>query len=134
MQRLSPFALALLLLTLTACEPNLAVRLAPGEQQLPAPHFQVEDPAQPTGEPKFHTIEVYSSDDRIIWQARAENFGSEAGTRSFSYGQLPEGFRDLKSPEPLEPGGRYVLRVYGTAHGTVVFRADRQGRVHRSGS
>jgi hypothetical protein len=134
MQRLSSVAAVSIFLILTACEPNLAVRLAPGGQRLPAPRFQVEDREQPTGEPKFHTIEVYSSDNRMVWQARAANFGSEVGARSFAYGQPPEGFQDVKSPELLEPGRPYILRVYGTAHGATAFQADGQGRVHRSGS
>src|SRR5215471_19207938 len=132
MRRLSSLTAVSIFMSLTACEPNLEVRLAPGEQRLPAPQFQVEDRAQPGGEAKFHTIEVYNSDNRIVWQARAANFGSEAGARSFGYGQPPDGFEDVKSPEPLEPGRTYILRVYGIAHGAIAFRADRQGRVHRS--
>src|SRR5215472_4866129 len=134
MGRLSSLTAVSIFLTLTACEPNLEVRLAPGEQRLPAPQFQVEDRAQPGGEPKFHTIEVYGSDNRMIWQARAVNFGSEVGARSFAYGQPPGGFQNTKSPELLEPGRPYILRVYGIAHGAIAFQSDGQGRVHRSGS
>ncbi len=123
------FSVLALLLVLTACQPVLSVRLDSGDQELPAPRFVVEEPGEPAAEPKFHTIKVYGANDRLLWHARAENFGSTSGGRSIVYGKAPDGFRDVKPAEPLEPGQSYNLRVSGIAQGALAFQADGQGRV-----
>ncbi len=126
--RAASLVLGAALLLLAGCRPKLEVMLASQEERLPAPRFVVEDPEHPD-RPRYNTVQVLDRGGEVLWHLRAEPFGDQNSVRQFAYGERPEGFTAVEEPQPLEPGGSYVLYVIGLNRGSLHFDVDAAGAV-----
>ena len=119
---------SLLLLVLAGCQPPLKVRLASSQERLPSPRFEVSEEGQPR--PRYTTVQVLRVEDRrAIWHLRAQPYGDDASVTGLTYGQVPDGFKEVVPAEPLRPGVRYAIVVTGKGRGELKFEAGAAGNV-----
>ncbi|RKH73705.1 hypothetical protein [Corallococcus aberystwythensis] len=130
LHRVLPLALVVLQVALlTACQPPLEVTLASSNEHLPGPAFLIDEPSQDGGPPRYDVIRVLAEDGTQVWHVRALSFDGTRGRRVV-YGEAPEGFETVQSPQPLESGRLYSISVSGEASGALRFVVDPDGSVH----
>lgn len=122
-------ALAVILLSLTACKPTLTLTLLSADEKTPSPRFKVEDSAKPGERPAYDTVKLSDARGEILWHLRAEPFGRENSGETLTYAAAPAGFSIVVEPKPLQPGQDYILGVVGEAFGTLRFHVDADGKV-----
>jgi hypothetical protein len=112
---------------LSACQPEIVIRLASSGETIDAPRFTLRHAKDSSKAPTYSNLKLYDGNDNLLWHVRTEPFSHDFGVEEITYGVAPEHFVTVLAAPALEANQAYALVAQGKGLGTLRFSVNSAG-------